>query len=232
MTNKVIKRVENVLGDGVGYVELRDWMGGDDSIVFRARECYQSHDRSTPESDLRLLKKLAGDKPLHGTTMRGTAFTFGVLAPQFVVRQWTRHIIGHDSFGNDVWYTGPDSFDIGGAYDEQSFRYTDVIQFYTPPGMTPNQLDAWADMRNSQKNDYVFLRHSGLPKQLARCALGPAVYSHFETTMNMQGFLDWYDKRRPGGGAQAETVAYAVAVMGIVKEICPMIVQAWESIEG
>lgn len=220
-------RINNVLGDGIGYIELRNYMGGDEDIVYRARECYQSHERSSEEADRRLLLKLVGDKPLHGTTMRGIVFTFGVLAPQFVVRQWTRHLIGHDSFGGDIWATGHESFDVGGAYDEQSFRYTDKIQFYVPPGLDSNQLDAWIDMRNGQEQDYKYLRHYGLPKQLARCALGPAVYSHFETTMNLQGFFDWYGKRKPGGGAQAETVAYAVAAMELVKRVVPMAAEAW-----
>lgn len=222
-------RIDNVLGDGIGFIELRDYMGSDADIVYRARECYQSHERSSEESDKRLLRKLVGDKPLHGTTMRGVVFTFGVLAPQFVVRQWTRHIVGHDSFGNDVWYTGPDSFDISGAYDEQSFRYTDRIQFYTPPNMTHEQSLYWKWLCGDQRETYDGLRAKGFAKQLARCALGPAVYSAFETTMNLQGFFDWYSKRRPGGGAQAETVAYAVAAMQLVRGIVPMAVEAWES---
>lgn len=220
-------RINNVLGDDIGYIELRDHMGSDAGVVYRARECYQSHERSSEEADRRLLLKLVGDKPLHGTTMRGVVFTFGVLAPQFVVRQWTRHIIGHDSHGNDVWYTGPDSYDIGGAYDEQSFRYTDKIQFYTPPNLTQLQRETWIAICDDQRINYDCLRDEGFAKQLARCALGPAVYSQFETTMNLQGFFDWYGKRKPGGGAQAETVAYAVAAMELVRRIVPMAAEAW-----
>ena len=222
-------RIDNVLGDGIGYIELRDYMGCDGDIVYRARECYQSHERSSEKADRRLLRRLVGDKPLHGTTMRGVVFTFGVLAPQFVVRQWTRHLVGHDSFGGDIWATGHESFDIGGAYDEQSFRYTDKIQFYVPFTLDANQREDWVGMCTHQRLQYETQRNNGLPKQLARCALGPAVYSHFETTMNLQGFFDWYGKRKPGGGAQAETVAYAVAAMELVKRIVPMAVEAWEA---
>lgn len=221
-------RIDNVLGDGIGYIELIDSMGGDAAIVTRARKCYQSQDRATPESDERLLGSLVCGKPLHGTTTRVTAFTFDVVAPQFVVRQWTRHIIGHDSHGNDVWYTGSASFDESGAYDEQSFRYTDKIQFYTPPGMTQEQDANWRDMVSYQRHQYNMLRTNKLAKQLARCALGPAVYSQFETTMNLQGFFNWYEARRPGGGAQAETVAYAVAAMQLVKTVAPSAIEKWE----
>jgi flavin-dependent thymidylate synthase len=225
---KVNHSIENVLGDGIGKITLLEYMGGDLEIVDRARKCYQSQEKSNPESDARLLKKLVGSKPLHGTTMRGTVMTFDVIAPIFVKTQWTRHLIGHDTHGNDVWYTGPDSFDISGAYDEQSFRYTDKIQFYTPKGMTVEQAAQWRDMISYQRHMYNMHRTNKLPKQLARCALGPAVYSVFETTMNLQGFFDWYAKRRPGGGAQAETVAYAVAAMQLVRNVVPMAVEAWE----
>ena len=125
-------RIDNVLGDGIGYVELLEWMGGDKQTVDRARVCYQSQEKSTPETDDRLLKKLVGSKPLHGTTMRGCVMTFDVLAPLFCVRQWTRHVVGHDYHITDIAYVGADTFDISSSYDEQSFRYTDKIQFYTP----------------------------------------------------------------------------------------------------
>jgi thymidylate synthase (FAD) len=222
----------NVLGDGIGYVHLIDKMGGQQRIVNRGRKCYQSQDKSTPDGDARLLKRLVGSKPLHGTTLRNTIFTFDVLAPQFVVRQWTRHIVGQDSDGNDVWHTGGQSFDMGGAYDEQSFRYTDKIAFYTPPDLPTMKRNEWATMCDVQRNQYEMLRQVGFDKQLARCALGPAVYSQFETTVNAQAILDWFSKRLPGGGAQGETEKYAIAVLSLVREIVPSIIEVWESQKG
>lgn len=222
-------RRDNILGDGIAYIELVDWMGGDQQIVDRARKCYQSQGKSTPESDERLLQRLAGSKPLHGTTLRGTVFTFDVLMPQFVVRQSTRHLIGHDAFGADIWHTGGDSFDIGGAFDEQSFRYTDNIAFYVPPNLTEYQLMEWRNMCNEQRQWYTIQRKTGLDKQIARCALGPQVYSQYEWTVNAQGVLDWYHKRRAGGGAQNETVKFAEAVMSIIRELIPGTVAGWEA---
>ena len=231
ITREVGQRRNNILGDNIAYVELVDWMGGDQQIVDRARKCYQSQGRSTSESDARLLQRLAGSKPLHGTTLRGTVFTFDVLMPQFVVRQSTRHIVGHDTLGFDVWHTGGDSFDIGGSFDEQSFRYTDNIVFYVPQYMhMESDITAWSIMCNSQKEHYETLRKMGFDKQLARSALGPQVYSQYEWSVNAQGVLDWYSKRLPGGGAQNETTKFAVAVMDIVREIIPGTVTAWEKL--
>ena len=230
---KANKRIDNVLGDGIGYVELLEFMGGDQSIVDRARICYQSQEKSTSENDDRLLKKLVGSKPLHGTTMRGCVMTFEIVAPLFVVRQTTRHIVGSEYFGSDLFYVGADTFDIGSSYDEQSFRYTDKIQFYIPPDLPVAQRDRWAFMVEYQQDMYNDLRHVGFAKQLARCALGPAVYSQFTWSVNLQAALDLYHKRQPGGGAQDETTKYAVAMMSLIEtHVAPKSVQFWRELNG
>jgi len=222
-------RIDNVLGDGIGYVQLLEWMGGDKQTVDRARVCYQSQEKSTPETDDRLLKKLVGSKPSHGTTMRGCVMTFDVLAPQFVLRQCLRHIVGSDYTGSDVFYVGADTFDIGASYDEQSFRYTDLIRFYVPPYLEGSELSMWYAMIQDQTERYNAFRYCGVPKQLARCALGPAVYSQYTWTVNLQAVLDWASKRLPGGGAQEETAKYAVAVMQLVETyVAPKSVQYWK----
>jgi len=234
MTRRTIERIvgirkDNILGDGIGYVMLEDWMGGDDAVVRRARKCYQSQDNSTPESDRRVRTTVITDKPMHGTISRGTVFTFDILAPLFVVRQNTRHLIAQDSDGNDVWHTGGGSFDIGGAYDEQSFRYTDKIAFYVPPTLTDDQHDLWVAMCAEQGRMYNELRSKGVAKQLARSALGPHVYSQYELTINTQALLDFLGKRLPGGGAQSETTKYATAMLEIARECIPEIISLWEA---
>ena len=226
-------KIDNVLGDNIGYIELLEWMGGDQQTVDRARKCYQSQERSTPESDERLLKKLVGSKPLHGTTMRGCVMTFDVLCPLFVLRQWVRHVVGSEYFGSDLFYVGADTFDISSNYDEQSFRYTDKIQFYTPPNLSEQRLQAWKAMVVAQITEYSFLRDAGFDKQLARCALGPAVYAQFTWSVNAQAVLDWFSKRQPGGGAQDETTKYAVAVMQLMeKHVAPKSVKFWKEQNG
>lgn len=223
----------DLYNDGVGRILLLGRLGGDKEIVERARKCYQSQDKASPESDLRLLKRLTGGKPLHGTTLRGTVMTFDIRAPLFVVRQATRHIVGHESEGVDVWHTGGGSFDIGGAFDEQSFRYDDTIGFYTPSYIEGEALESWKDMIEDQLYCYNELRAAGLNKQLARCALGPAVYAQYEWTVNLQGLLDFYSKRLPGGGAQKETVELAVAAIRLAhRNVSPIAIEDWFEAEG
>lgn len=220
-------KIENILDDNIGYIELIAHMGSDQMVVDRARKCYQSQDKSTPSADDRLLGRLIGSRPLHGTTMRGVVMTFDVVAPRFVIRQWTRHLVGHDYWGADTWYCGTDTLDIGGAYDEQSFRYSDKIRFYTPSEMTTEQQVLWDVMTNQQIDMYNQLRNSGMAKQDARCALGDHVYSHMEWTCNLQATFDWMQKRLPGGGAQPQTALYAQAVFELVRKVAPQAVEKW-----
>ncbi len=221
-------KIENVLGDGIGYVHLLDWMGSDEEIVRRARVCYQSGERSTPEGDDRLLEKLVSAKPLHGTTLRGVVFTFDVLCPLFVMRQITRHVTGSEYHITE--YVGADSFDISSAYDEQSFRYTEPTQFYTPfPRDGSDHLaEYWYQAETHARQTYIYLRSQGVEKQLARCFIPQSVYTQMTWTINAQAVLDFLSKRLPGNGAQRETAKYAVAVKTCVTSIIPKTMRIWE----
>jgi thymidylate synthase (FAD) len=216
------------LGDNIGYVELLDHMGSDAEIVRRARVCYQSQEKSTPESDNRLLKRLIGSKPLHGTTMRGVMFSFDVVAPRFVVRQWTRHLAGHDYDGNDSWHIGTDTMDTRGSFDEQSFRYTEPNQFYVPNYLESRIYQKWQSAQVIMMDIYHVLRGDGVDKQLARCFVPDSVYTQMTWSCNAQAILDWLQKRLPGGGAQSETSKYAEAVLELVTPIIPKTISIWK----
>ena len=220
-------KIENILGDNIGYVKLLAHMGGDQAITDRARKCYQSQEKASFDADSKLLGRLIGSKPLHGTTLRGVVMTFDVVAPLFVLRQWTRHIVGHDYWGADTWYCGVDTLDIGGAFDEQSFRYTDKIRFYKPADLTAAQSAIWDAMTDHQLDSYHQLRDAGMTKQDARCALGNHIYSHMEWTVNLQALLDWLGKRLPGGGAQPQTALYAVSVFELASKVAPTAIEKW-----
>jgi thymidylate synthase (FAD) len=222
-------KIENVLGDGIGYVHLLDHMGDDVEIVRRARVCYQSQEKSTPESDARLLKQIVGSPIMHGTTLRGVVFTFDVVAPRFVVRQWTRHLAGHDYDGNDSWHIGQDTVDVGGSFDEQSFRYTEPGFLYIPSDLEESQWTNWLTAQYDMIAHYRKLRDSGVQKQLARCFVPDSVYTQMTWTCNGQAVLDWLSKRLPGNGAQSETAKYAEAILKCVRAIIPETVKIWES---
>lgn len=75
---------------------------------------------------------------------------------------------------------------------------------------------------------YKHMRDLGIPKQLARCFVPQSVYTQMTWTVNAQAVFDWLDKRLPGGGAQTETAAYALAVLESISYIIPATVDIWE----
>lgn len=222
-------KIENVLGDKIGYVHMLDHMGSDTEVVRRARVCYQSQEKSTPESDARLLTRLVGSKPLHGTTLRGVVFTFDIVCPLFVMRQITRHVVGSEWHIGE--YVGADSFDVSAAYDEQSFRYTEPTQFYKPFANTNSGAIPyiWNEAQEEMLRYYNLLRYNGVDKQLARCFVPQSVYTQITWTVNAQAVLDFLDKRVPGGGAQKETSLYAIAIGQCVSTVIPETMKIWES---
>lgn len=221
------------LNDDTGIVSLLDWMGGDQAVTDRARKCYQSQDKASPEADARLLKRLVGSKPLHGTTLRGTVMTFDVVAPLFVVRQWTRHIVGHEYDGADIWHVGGDQLDTAGAFDEQSLRYVDPDAAFYIPDRIGEAKHAFALDIAAVYRFYRKWRDDGVVKELARCFLPVNLYVQMEWTVNAQALLDWASKRIPGGGAQWETSQYTLAVLQLAhKHVIPGIITQWATEAG
>lgn len=237
-------RKKFVFADGVGYIRLLDFMGGDNDIVDRARVCYRSQDRKSEEADAKLLTRLVGSKPLHGTTLRGTVMSFDVVLPLFCMRQWTRHLAGHDYFGffEDVWSSGTDDISLAGAFDEMSFRYVDAIQKDLPAYVPDAQerLGGNTELETSWKVAtqqaillYEHFRKGGVEKGLARVFLPQSMYTQMVWTCNLQAFFDWYHKRMAGGGAQWEITQYADKAMELVSTfVAPKACQAFYESKG
>jgi thymidylate synthase ThyX len=226
------------LNDGIGYVELYDWMGTEQTIIDRARTCYQTKDKATPEKDQSLLKQLVGSKIMHGTTLRGVVMSFNVKLPLFVMRQWTRHLIGHyylmpEETTLDIFEM--ENIDIAGSYDEMSLRYVDArnLEFYNPKYFRPNWNDTqelyWNFAQENMVAHYEQLRDFRIPKELARSYIPQNVYTEMHWTTNLQACLDWASKREIGSGAQSEHTAYAVAVIDLVKDlVAPEVIKIWK----
>jgi flavin-dependent thymidylate synthase len=224
------------LGDAVGYITLLDWMGDDAEIIRRARVCYHSAGRSTPGTDRKLLRQLVGDgdkQLMHGTVFRGVVFTFDVVLPLFTMRQYVRHLVGHDYFGQDVWAVGQGDVALAGAFDEMSFRHVDGGggPFYLPPRQRLPKVEdvsLWTDATRKAVAEYEGLLEAGYPKELARCFLPASVYTQMTWTTNLQALLDFIAKRLPGTGAQWEIQQYALAALELARRVVPQTIATWE----
>ena len=220
-------RIDNILGDGIGFVELQDHMGGDTQVVNSARVSYGKQVDTLSDKDKRLIKRLISDK--HVSVLRSTVFTFRVACPLAIRNQWYRHVIG-GAYANDQ---------IG--WNEISRRYTAVNrQYYIPAefrGQDPENKQASVPLEKDEQDmlrelftaslelaekNYEELLAMGVAREQARMILPQCLYTEFLWTASLQAvihFLELRDKPE----AQWEIVAYAQGIRALVTPIVPTV---------
>ena len=75
--------------DGVGYVELVDFMGNDLTVVNSARVSFNKHKTVFDKDDEKLVRYLIRNK--HTSTLEHNVVTFRIKVPLFVRSQHHRH---------------------------------------------------------------------------------------------------------------------------------------------
>lgn len=211
-----------------GKVRLIDHMGNDLSIVRNARVSYNAEWRSGDDAgkDEKLINYLYTNG--HNTPFEAVTFTFEIKAPIFVIRQWHRHRTQ--------------------SYNEVSARYTELPEeFYTPAldkittqhtsnkqMRTNEQHPHAAGMLLSMKDSNQMAFHlckrliaDGCPRELARCVLPLATYTHMFATMNLHNLFKFLGERLHEH-AQYEIRVYAEAILELIKPIVPVAVDAFE----
>ena len=122
MTNidpdKAIKK--NVLDEG--FIEVVDYLGSDLTVVNSARVSYGKRKTIYEDEDRKLVRFLAKYK--HYSPFRHMVVQFHVKAPEFVMRQWYKHVVGIE--------TSSSSSTKDHAWNEISGRYKPVNEFYEP----------------------------------------------------------------------------------------------------
>jgi len=212
-----------------GYVKLEDFMGGDNAVVRSARVSYDSDkdDESDKARDEKLIHYLWKNK--HTSPFESTVFTFEVMAPLFVVRQWMRH---------RTW-----------SYNEVSARYAQVDdEFYVPqPEAFGIQHTSNKQMRDTNVHNengmvwYCTMRdhcletvakyqsylRQGMPRELARTILPQSMYTRFYGTVNLANLFKFLSLRNHPH-AQYEIQEYAKAIEKIVETRCPISYNAFK----
>jgi thymidylate synthase (FAD) len=213
-----------------GHVRLVDSMGSDLSIVRSARVSYNAVWRTGEDEgkDAKLIQYLIKNR--HTTPFESVTFTFDVKAPIFVFRQWHRH---------RTW-----------SYNEMSARYTELPEeFYIPEAkeittqsasnkqMRTDELHPDGEvmrevMRLNNEAAFVSYRqllHMGCPRELARSVLPVATYSQMFGTVNLWNLFHFLNLRTHAH-AQFEIRVYALAMLELIRPICPVAVTAWEEL--
>jgi thymidylate synthase (FAD) len=231
-------KIENLLGDGIGFVELQDHMGGDTQVVNSARVSYGKQVETLEEKDKRLIKRLVSDN--HVSVLRSTVMTFRVKCPIAIRNQWYRHVIG-GAYANDQ---------IG--WNEISRRYTSQdLEFYFPTQfrrqdpdnkqaskpltafdeddveLFESLSDAWKDQSTDSLMLYNDLLRAGVAREQARMVLPQHLYTEFLWTASLQAVLHFLDLRdKPE--AQWEIAVYAQAVQQLAQMVAPETLAIWQ----
>ncbi|MDE2512161.1 MAG: FAD-dependent thymidylate synthase [Elusimicrobia bacterium] len=205
-----------------GFVRLVDFMGGDQGVVDAARVSYGGVSKGA-EADKKLIGYLL--KHSHMTPFEHSVFKFHVSAPIFVARQWFRHRFA--------------------AYNEVSFRYTEVKDYFYMPEKWRGQ-----DKKNKQGSSaaivldqdklhalfktqvdaslatYKQMIEMGVAREMARMILPVNLYTEFYWTVNARSLMNFV-ALRADGHAQLEIQAYGEAMARQFKELMPWTYEAF-----
>jgi len=226
-----MKSIE-LYGDGIGTVDLVQYMGDDLTIVNSARVSFGKHKEELDEKDKKLISYLV--KHRHTSTFEHNTITFRFTVPLFVRSQHHRH---------RTW-----------SYNEISRRYTDVnIQFYEPEAFRTQHksnrqasnveelIDPDLFLAGAHKvaASEAFLGHNrislelfnslieaGVCREQARGVLPQNMYTEYYGTVNLNNLLKFIDLRTHEG-AQWEIQKVAEACLEIAEELWPVAVGAY-----
>ncbi|MBK9226167.1 MAG: FAD-dependent thymidylate synthase [Ignavibacteria bacterium] len=216
-----------------GFIQVIDKLGNDLTVVNSARVSFGKRKEKFDESDRKLVKYLAKHK--HWSPFRHLMVQFHVKAPEFVMRQWYKHVVGIE--------TTSTSSAKDHAWNEISGRYVPVTDFYSPnnwrrqsednkqasEGSIDNQEAAnnvFTEVMQHVLNSYEKLLELGVAKEQARMILPLNQYTEVYWTASFQAIMNFIDLRDEAT-AQWEIREYAKAMKEMMLEIYPETTKIW-----
>lgn len=216
-----------------GFLEVVDHLGTDLTVVNSARVSFGKRKKSYDEKDRILVKFLAENK--HWSPFRHLIVQFHLKAPEFVMRQWYKHVVGIE--------TTSTSSVKDHAWNEISGRYVPVADFYTPlswrrqsednkqasEGTVENQEQAkklFDDSMDVLLGNYQKLLDLGVAKEQARIILPLNQYTEVYWTASFQAIMNFIELRDEPS-AQWEIRQYAIAMKEMMVELYPETVSIW-----
>jgi thymidylate synthase (FAD) len=219
-----------------GFIELVDSLGSDLTVVNSARVSFGKRKTQLDEADEKLIRYLARHE--HWSPFRHVQLQFHCKVPEFVARQWYKHVVG-------ITYTeGHGAYTVDHAWNEISLRYVDAgdFDFYTPQGgfRTQSESNKQASTDTLIENDalmqdytqhaeqtfalYKQLVEAGVAKEQARGVLPLNIYTEFYWTVSLQALTNFI-RLRTHAGAQYEIREYANALEVLTRQVVPVSLQ-------
>lgn len=209
-------RIDDVYGDGIGYVALVDKMGDQHTPAEDARMS-TNKGRLGPEKDNALQERLLQDT--HTSPFEGVVVKLEVCAPLFVIRELDRHRTV-DKVGEEEIVTPEENMRKWFARNEMSGRYIQMPNLYYFPeqvraqSKTNKQGGTTADQVNPVVSE-VFLQRGqelvkesralydwacevGIEKGMARIFNTQNQYTKIRYTGSLKNWCDLFYLRLPG----------------------------------
>lgn len=202
------------LGDGISSLTLVNHMGNDEAIVNAARVSHGKRTAKLNDKDRQLLKFLAENR--HTSPFRHGMLQFRVKAPEYVARQWYKHIVGADYGFKDTGWN-----EISQRYVEvEEFHYPQEWRFNSDTGDSGRCGTLYAEAISVAYDTYQRLLKRGVPREQARIVLPLSIYTEFIWTASLQAVVHFVELRR-SAHAQQEIRAYADMMHILARGVFP-----------
>jgi len=221
-----------------GFVEVIDSLGSDLTVVNSARVSFGKRKETYDKSDRALVRYLAKHK--HFSPFRHMVVQFHLKAPEFVMRQWYKHVVGIETTSS---YPTKDH-----AWNEISGRYTPVSDYYIPEiwrkqsednkQASEGELDKLQQKRMSHLYErYLFevervyetMVDAGMAKEQARVVLPLSQYTEVYWTASFQAIMNFIELRDETT-AQWEIQQYAKCLKEMMYDIYPETIKIWSEV--
>ena len=219
-----------------GYIEVVDTLGDDLTPVNAARVSFGGRSDQFTDKDRKLSKFLIKHK--HFSPFRHQHIQVIIKAPEFVMRQWYKHIVGIETTSSHVTKDH--------AWNEISGRYVPYDEFYEPTefrkqsednkqasdGLVEDQVSATIKWRTAQMKSietYKEFLEMGMAKEQARSILPLTVYTKVWWTASFQSVMNFIELRDEKT-SQVEIQEYARALKSIMLDSFPETTKLWTEI--
>lgn len=219
-----------------GYIEVVDKLGDDLTPVNAARVSFGTKSDTFEEKDRKLSKFLIKHK--HFSPFRHQHVMMIIKAPEFVMRQWYKHVVGIETTSN--------SSTKDHAWNEISGRYVPVEDYYIPTTFRAQSDDnkqasegevelqeeclrTWNDSIEHAKIFYDGLLRRGVAKEQARCILPLSQYTEVYWTASFQAIVNFIELRDETT-SQWEIQQYAKVMKELMLEVYPKTTKIWSDL--
>jgi len=218
-----------------GYIEVVDTLGDDLTPVNAARVSFGGRSDTFTEKDKRLSRFLIKHK--HFSPFRHQHIMVIIKAPEFVLRQWYKHVVGIETTSTHATKDH--------AWNEISGRYVEVEDFYYPEvwrkQSEDNKQASEGELEDLQQkrmthiyNEYMKqvemtyerMVGAGMAKEQARIVLPLSQYTQVWWTASFQSVMNFIELRDEPT-AQVEIQEYARALKQIMLDAFPETTKLW-----